>query len=1236
MMAAMTEHRLRILHVSDLHLDGESSGPGGWRRKRVFGAEWEKNLAAIVDDGPIDLICFTGDLVQSGKPSEYAALTPFVENLLAHTGVAHDRLFVVPGNHDIDRSIAKPAWKKLRGLGDGEALSRLMAVERVASRPLATAREDILKRQGAYRAWVRDGLRRPELLPTPDQHPRLGYRVSLRLPGHPFDMHVIGLDSAWLAGDDGDARKLHVTRDQVGYLADGLAGFRLALVHHPLGELADGEVCRDLLAERVDLLLRGHLHDTRLGLWSEPDRQLREVATGCLYQSDRYPNGCTVLELRLDDEGRPCRPSRFWFRGWAERGFWTDEDRLYPGSKNGRLTWPAEDDTLPPAARPADCFVGRTHELVQLAEALLPAAGPPLPVAVVALQGMPGVGKSFLVDRFAQEHRGRFPGGYHVVALEPDAAHTVDMLGGRLATLVGQHIWGGPGAWGELVARLQAPAALVHVENVDGDEPIAAVLDLARRLGDCALVISGRSRRFGRQPPFQVLEIQPLDEATALEQLTAELGPARDAVDTAARRRLVRVLGYLPLALHLAAGYLMAGHSVGGFLDLLSAQGLALEPADLDDPLFRLDRARAVLSTTFALSLDLLQRRFGSDGVIVMAGFAALGHAPTVGVRSSLGAAMAGLDEVRFEALMVEAVRLSLASGTANAGWSIHPLLAKLLRGRVPEDAWRARMTAWFLARLPLRSPSEEDVQGRCWGEIHQEGAALELWLPQVPGTDLARVAQAGSRFAMMSGPFAQWMTFYERLLGHTTHPSERSNALWTLAYIAHRAGALDRAADAAASKRSLDLERGAEREAALAAGVLADILAVRGELDEALRICREEQLPVFERLGDFYSRALSLGKVADILEARGEIDEALRIRREEQLPVFDRLRDMRSRAVTLGKVADILEARGELYEALRIRREEELPAYERLGDRRSRAITLGKVAGFLQAHGDRDEALRILREDLLPEFERLGDVRARAVTLGRVADILGACGDLDEALRIRREEQLPVYERLGDVRARAITLGRVADILEARGNADEALRIRREEQLPVYERLGDVRSWAATLGKMADILQERGEMDEALHIRREEELPVYERLGDVRARAITLGKVADILAARGELDEALRIHREEELPVYERLGDVRERANMLGKVADILEARGSLDEALRIRRTELPVYERLGDMLGLVVGRTNLALTLLSHNASGDREEAARLLELALQAADAMKIPEAETIRAIQCEHSL
>ena len=71
----------------------------------------------------------------------------------------------------------------------------------------------------------------------------------------------------------------------------------------------------------------------------------------------------------------------------------------------------------------------------------------------------------------------------------------------------------------------------------------------------------------------------------------------------------------------------------------------------------------------------------------------------------------------------------------------------------------------------------------------------------------------------------------------------------------------------------------------------------------------------------------------ADIHQARGEFGEALRVRVEEELPVYERLGDVRSRATALGKVADILRARGELDEALRIYEQDVLPEIERIGN---------------------------------------------------------------------------------------------------------------------------------------------------------------------------------------------------------------------------------------------------------------------------------------------------------------
>src|SRR4051812_48746955 len=105
-------YRLRILHISDLHERG-SREKEPWRRRRVLGDAWDHNLAELLQDGPVDLICFTGDAADWGLEAEYGQVTDFFTALLDRLRLKTDRLFVIPGNHDIQRPIYKDGWTRL-------------------------------------------------------------------------------------------------------------------------------------------------------------------------------------------------------------------------------------------------------------------------------------------------------------------------------------------------------------------------------------------------------------------------------------------------------------------------------------------------------------------------------------------------------------------------------------------------------------------------------------------------------------------------------------------------------------------------------------------------------------------------------------------------------------------------------------------------------------------------------------------------------------------------------------------------------------------------------------------------------------------------------------------------------------------------------------------------------------------------------------------------------------------
>ena len=995
-----TRRTLRILHLSDLHIGKERSSE--WRMRRVLGEAWTRNLHDIAADGPVDLVCFTGDLAQSGQAAQYEEASRFVNEVLSVLKVPKSRFFCVPGNHDVDRTLAKPAWKKLREdawRANAQEYSRWIAGG--GAPPLgfkASWPDAVLTRQGAYRAWLElMGLQ--ALHPERSPHKRLGYRVSLDL-GLEAPLHVVGLDSAWLAGDNYDQGNLRLTDEQIARLlrddqGDRLPGWTIVLVHHPLSDLADGREAQRLLSEfGVSLLLHGHLHDAEVSRWTTPAASLHVSAAGSLYETDRYPNGVQLLDVRLP-KGRRIEPRQLWARGWSGRGHWHNDDGLYPGSVGGKLRLVPPDPPDHPFT-PGQ-FIGRDDELAKLQRALLPEDSSTRRPTVLccAIEGMAGVGKTRLAEHFIAAHwlpalglpEDTDPATVcQRLILDPQAPEPPTALGlGRtLADRLRAH---GPdeGLWGRLKAALsmggpQGGPWLLLIENVDASAQAQAVGELVNRLPGVPILVTARYQKLGGAGWTRV-PVAPMSAHDARKLLLAEVEPDGHPLTDAEADDLAQRLGRLPLALHIAASHLSLGLTPQAFLDELRRAGLDLPPAEPGDPRLSADRARAIVRSSF----DLSWRHWcvsgsGADPAWQQA-LVALAHGPANPTGLSLSAAITAIDEARYPVFAVAAARLSLLQyQPATRMTQMHPLIAEFLRLQpAPTEATvTERLGGWF---LPLLPETGDERQRDAWARVEQEVESLAHWLAAVPVEQGPAVERAAKDYATTRGPYALWQQFCDRLLLGHDDPAILSNVLWTQAQVMERGGQLSAAQVAARRKADLDQARGEEREAALALGKIADVLQARGELEEALRTLRDV-VPVFEKLGDVRERAVTMGQIADVLQARGELEEALRIRREEALPVYEKLGDVRSRAVTMGKIADVLQARGELEEALRIRREEELPVYEKLGDVRSLLVGRANLAITLQRRGraeDRPEIERLLRL-AHAESQRLGLPEARQI----------------------------------------------------------------------------------------------------------------------------------------------------------------------------------------------------------------------------------------------------------------
>ena len=563
-------HSISILHLSDKHERGPREGEA-WRRHRVLGDAWLSSLDELRQEGSVDLVCFTGDLANSGQADEYAVAGEWLTKTLSRLEVPRERLFVVPGNHDIDRSQAIDAWKCLRDTlprCDAQSVSRWFAGDKAPLGLDNALRDLVLTRQAAYREFLREfGL--AGLLPVPEVHGRLGFRSTLRLPGRPFDIHMLGLDSAWLAGANDDAGKLLITEDQVSRLGSDakgakLVGLRVALVHHPLTDLGDGTHCRRLLAEHADVLLRGHQHEPEPELWADPERRLLQLAAGCLFEghkADHYPNGHQLIRIWVDDAGRPQR-YELRFRSYSTRGFWHDDSSLYRAAKQGRLALAADGRTLsaprifvvPFEENPY--FTGRSQTISELRLSLTDRHL----VAITqrqALSGLGGVGKTQIALAYTYRHRTDYDAVFWLDAsseatLRAGFADHANTLG-----LVDNDAGKSIDAGAMLFKRWlqQSERWLLVLDNAD--EP-AELKSLVPQNAKGHILLTSRAQNLQSLGIVRPVEVHCFSSEEAVEFLLARTERRNvSPVERYAAVELAKALGELPLALEQAAAFIV-------------------------------------------------------------------------------------------------------------------------------------------------------------------------------------------------------------------------------------------------------------------------------------------------------------------------------------------------------------------------------------------------------------------------------------------------------------------------------------------------------------------------------------------------------------------------------------------------------------------------------------------------------------------------------------------------------
>ena len=92
-----------LLHLSDLHFGNKNrfADDAPDELSKAFYRALKTAVEEIGDDSQISLVVITGDVAESGLPSEFRYARVFLGSLADQLALRPERFVIVPGNHDI-------------------------------------------------------------------------------------------------------------------------------------------------------------------------------------------------------------------------------------------------------------------------------------------------------------------------------------------------------------------------------------------------------------------------------------------------------------------------------------------------------------------------------------------------------------------------------------------------------------------------------------------------------------------------------------------------------------------------------------------------------------------------------------------------------------------------------------------------------------------------------------------------------------------------------------------------------------------------------------------------------------------------------------------------------------------------------------------------------------------------------------------------------------------------------
>ena len=324
----------RFVHLSDIHIGQERGGtlPLHETIRTDLLKDCEKLRERL---GPASGIVVCGDTAYSGKRAEYVLAGTWLDRLARAVGSDRERgVFVIPGNHDVDRAFHSLPTKHFHAaLRSGTINQAYAEIEEVAEKT-PEDQNPLLTPLGSYREFASqydcdfESPKRP--------------MWTKSLPVGARQLRLLGLNSV-VVSNSLDAKESMILGNSQ-FIFESLPGHaNVVLLHHPLEWFKDREMAQHFINSRASVLIVGHEHKARIQkITDENDNELLIIESGATNPPDEggeYKFAYNWLEIRTDISSENCRLGvkvfpRLWVSGRTE--FSPDASRLSLDKSEGK------------------------------------------------------------------------------------------------------------------------------------------------------------------------------------------------------------------------------------------------------------------------------------------------------------------------------------------------------------------------------------------------------------------------------------------------------------------------------------------------------------------------------------------------------------------------------------------------------------------------------------------------------------------------------------------------------------------------------------------------------------------------------------------------------------------------------------------------------------------------------------------------------------------------------------